>query len=238
MLTKALGPIVLILLFSTILSAQDTFTVLPQIADGYFPDGSYYRSTIMITPWFVSDAPQCSLRFYGLNLEIEGTGPVANTSISVPTGGMSVLRTTGRSSYQGGYGTLTCTQYVFANVLFALYAPNNQKVGEATVFGAAESFVRRVIADQREGAKLGLAIANNTDLQRTYRLTLLTNAGTTFTRTINVGGRRNATAFLDDLMPETAGSVGLLTVDTADFSEFSLIGLRFTGPVFTTIPAY
>ena len=59
--------LVLIALASGSLHAQEQFFVFPQFADGYFADGTWYRSTIMIQSWLPSPAAQCTLRLNGMS---------------------------------------------------------------------------------------------------------------------------------------------------------------------------
>src|SRR5689334_22608793 len=113
-----------------LLSAQSTFHIFPQIADGRFADGSFYRSTIMVLPAFEGDAPQCTLSLYGTAATFPGGGSSPTIPINVPAGGFAAMQTTGTQPYQGGYGTLSCNINVFASVLYTLNATNGVKVGE------------------------------------------------------------------------------------------------------------
>lgn len=90
----------------------------------------------------------------------------------------------------------------------------------------------RLFLDQREGARLAVAIANNSDIPRTYRLTF-----GSITATTQVPARTSLAKFLNELMTLPANAVRLLKIESTDFTSFGAIGLRFTGGVFTTIPA-
>lgn len=222
---------ILLVLFSANGYAQETFHVFPQIADGVFPDGTYYRSTLMITPWFSSDAPVCSFRLYGMNTTLDsGTGSVF--SITIPAGSFYAGRTAANQGFASGYATLTCDKYTFAQVLYSFYAANGGKLGEATVFSTQETYSQRLVVDYRDGARLGIAIANNTDLTRNYKLTLGTR-----TATVQVPARTTRARFLDELLTVAANEVGLVKIEYVEFSQFAAVGLRFTGAVFSTIPA-
>jgi hypothetical protein len=225
----------LLLSISQLLSAQSAFHVFPQIADGRFPDGSAYRSTVMILPSFEGDAPQCTLTLYGTSVAFPGGGSASSFAISVPAGQAAVMQTTGAQSYQGGYGTLSCSTNVTASVLYTFYAASGAKVGEATVFSSSQSVKYRLIADHREGARLGIAIANNTDSQQGYLITYVAG-GSTLSNSVTVPARRAVARFLDEIVSVPAASVGVVTITSPTLSNFSVIGLRFTGGVFTTIP--
>ena len=218
-----------------ILCAQSTFNVFPQVADGRFGDGTSYRSTLMILPWFEGDSPTCTLTLYGMSAVFTGGGASSTFTVNIPAGGSAAVQTTGAQSYQGGYGTLNCTAAVFANVLYTFYASSGGKIGEATVFPSAESVKSRLIADHRDGSRLGIAIANNNDSDRTFLVTYVTGS-TTLSATIAVPARRSLAKFLDEVISVPAGSVGVVTVTSPTLTNFSVIGLRYTGGVFTTIP--
>jgi hypothetical protein len=217
------------------LSAQSTFHVFPQIADGRFADGSSYRSTIMVLPAFETDAPQCTLSLYGLSATFPGAAASSTFAINVTAGGFAAIQTTGAQSYQGGYGTLSCSTNVFASVLYTLYASNGVKVGEATVFSSPESVKSRLIADHRETARLGIAIANNTDSAQVYLVTYGTGSSSV-SNSVTIPARRALAKFVDEIVSVPSGSVGVVTITSPTLSNFSVIGLRFTGGVFTTIP--
>jgi hypothetical protein len=52
-----------------------------------------------------------------------------------------------------------------------------------------------------------------------------------------VSARTSLAKFLDELIPATAGRISRVTIESADLAYFETIGLRFTGAVFSTIPA-
>jgi hypothetical protein len=93
-----------------------------------------------------------------------------------------------------------------------------------------------MILDQRNGSQLGIAIANNTDVAHIYDVKLVANTGTR-TTSITVPARRSIARFVSEiLLGLPPNSVGILTVQSRDYSDFSMIGLRYTGATFTTIP--
>ena len=218
------------------LQAQTTFHVFPQFADGAFSDGTFYRSTLNVTPWFSDTA--CSLNLQGLTADF-GQGDISTLSISLTEDQFLSTRTTGVGDFEGGYATLTCSNSTFAEVTYSLFAANGSKISEATVFSSRESSVgRRLLVDGRDGARLGVAVANTTDLTRMYDLTLRDATGSTVsTGTMSVPAKTSLAKFVDELMTVPAGSISMLDIRPQDFSDFATIGLRFTGPVFTTVPA-
>ena len=245
---QRLTVLVTVLIMAAIIEvrAQDTFHVFPQFADGGFPDGTHYKSTLMIRNAFSSTAADCTFRLYGLSATMgAAVGPFSIFSVTVPQGhGWLHARSTAGQAFKSGYATLTCSSYVYANVLYSLYLPGPAgvggiKAGEATVFSSDDEYVARIIADQTEGARVGVAIANNTDLQHTYRVSVNGADGVIIgNATFSIPARSASAKFVDEMVPAAAHQLVNVTIDTADFSLFSAIGLRFTGAVFTTIPAY
>src|SRR5262245_44212486 len=150
------------------LSAQSMITVFPQVADGVAADGTYYRTTFMIMSWdyFLPDFT-CTLRLHGLNVTFNrGVGPNSFFTISVPNGLEAFLGVTQADQpLRTGYAVLTCPQAVAAQALYSYYAADGTKFGEATVFGVNgdkdigdDVDHYRLVADQRGGSQLGIAI--------------------------------------------------------------------------------
>ena len=160
---------------------------------------------------------------------------------TVPGDGFVSGRTTGDGPLQTGYATVGCDTPVSGQLTYSAYDASGTKIAEATVFPTeVESSSYDIIVDGQDGAQLGLAIANNTDLERVYDLTLRNHAGGRVgTGLVTVPARSNVARFVNELIapPPTPGNVYLLEVRASDFSVFSMIGLRFTGAVFSTVPA-
>lgn len=212
---------------------QDTFHVFPQIADGVQSDGTSYKSTFMIVPFIESDSPLCTLRIYGLapTLTNGASGTIFN--VAVPRNSFFYERTSGTQPLQTGYATLTCDKPVEAQVLYTFQAADGSKLGEATVFSSTESFKFRMIYYTRDQSNFGIAIANNTDQNHTYDIKM---NGTTLR--IGVNARSSKSMFVPpNVVAGAPTGLGLLTVNSTDFSEFSMIGFKYTGQIFTTIPA-
>src|SRR5688572_339080 len=88
--------------------AQNTVHTFPQIADGQFSDGSYYRSTIMVLPWFDSDTPSCALNFHGLSVTLNGTHASSFTFL-ILAGNSFSAPTAADQPFASGYATLICS---------------------------------------------------------------------------------------------------------------------------------
>ena len=213
--------------------------IFPQVADGAFSDGTSYRTTISLTRKLNGDAI-CRLTLYGMDVDF-GEGRGSTFMLTVPGNGFVSGRTTGDGPIQTGYATVGCDTPVSVQLTYAAYDAFGTKIAEATVFPTeVESSSYSIIVDGRDGAQLGLAIANNTDFQRIYSLTLRDWRGAVVsTGSVTVPARSNVARFVNELISPlpAPGNVYLLNVQALDSSDFSMIGIQLTGPVFSTVPA-
>ena len=240
MVSKLLLCLVLSLTIVPSLFAQSAFHVFPQVADG-FSGPLTYQSSLMVRNASESAAVDCTLRLYGLRVTVlllrRGTLVGPNSVFTLTFGGnaWAYLTTNGQQALATGYATLTCTGPVFAQMLYSLYN-GSTKLGEAAVFSTDEGPRSQLIADQTEGAHLGIAIANNTDAAHDYLITAFDTDGTMIgTATVRIGPRLSLPRFLDELLPASANTLASASIRAMDASSFSTIDLRFTGPVFATI---
>jgi hypothetical protein len=221
--------------------AQSTFHVFPQIADG--SAGSLtYKSAVMVRNASDSETAICTLRLYGLQAVVAPAkgviaGPLTVFNLrTLEPNAWAYLRTVGQQSLATGYATLSCDVSVYAQLQYSLY-DNGVKVGETTIFSAAESPRARLIADQTEGSHLGVAISNNTNVAHDYRITVFDIDGNSVgTAIVHIESRSSLPKFLDQLVPSSANALGAAIVQSLDGSNFSATGLRFTGAVFAAIP--
>jgi hypothetical protein len=232
-MTRLVAAFLLILVDSLALFSQQTSHLFPQFVDGRFPDGSRYTSTITTVVWGSNEPGTCKLDLYGMTANLEGMGQGSSYAIQIPTSGF-VARTTGSDSFQSGYALLTCNKSVLANVLYTYYSPTGAKLGEATVFSSDQFSEAKMVVDERDGARLGVALANTTDAQHYYDLTFTDSSGTKSGGFL-IPARQSVARFIDDWIPLQPSAVGVLTIRSLDSSSFSAIGLRYTGSVFTTI---
>ena len=215
--------------------------IFPQIADGSFSDGTFFRTTISLANER-SRVVNCHLILYGMDADF-GAGRESSFPLTVPAYGVRSVRTTGTGRLQSGYATVGCDRGgISGQLTYAIYDASGTKIAEATVFPTKyESFSHSIIVDGDDGARLGLAIANNTDLLRTYDLTLWDQGGgVVSTGFATVPARSNSARFLDELIspPPVSGIVYLLEIRSSDYSRFSMIGIRVTGSVLSTVPTH
>jgi hypothetical protein len=212
-------------------ATANTYHIFPQFADGKFPDGSFYRTTRM----YINSSPAattCTTQIWGVS-----TDGSAGFTTNLQPGTFSIGPTNGTQPFQSGYVTMDCpSSPVDAQELYSYYAANGTKLSEATVFSSPAAKTVQVLADSREGAQVGLAIANDSDQANSYTIVVTDTSGAELGRAAQTLDPRTAVAkFLTDFVALPANYVGRVTV-SSDTGTVSIIGLRYTGNVFTTIP--
>lgn len=210
-----------------------TFFIFPQFVDGKFPDDTFLRSTVLINER-QGAATSCTLQLVGLTAGVENS---VGSDFVISVENFAIVRTNGAQSIQTGYATLTCDTPVYANLIYSSYSPAGDKIAEATVFGSDPANAKSLVVDQSGGARVGVAIANDTNQAHTYTLSLETVLGTTQTAQVQIQAKASIAQFLDELILIPPDAERLFEIRSDDGSSFSAIGLRFTGAVFTTVPA-
>jgi hypothetical protein len=223
---------VLVFLLSTVLSAyaqQEPFTaVFPIIADGVLQDGSYYKTSV--TTINASSLPSsCVLTTHYM------VPRTTNISIAFQPWQWLITRLPGDSAFSSAYGVATCNQPVANLAIYSFYSPSGVKTGEATVLPAAPGTVLQYVVDQTGGSRLGVAIVNDSDVPQTVKLTIYSAEGTVAAeKELAMSAREVQTKFVDEFTG-WSGTLGVALL-TSQFPVYSA-GLRFTGNVFTTVPA-
>jgi len=232
--------------FSSAIFAQGTagtYHVFPQIADGTLPDGTFYVSALFATNTGANSA-NCTYRFYGLSTDRVSSPTPFDPFVLGALGG-SVIRTTkGTASFASGYATLSCDQPVAASVLYQL-GSGSGILGLATVFSAPRSLVAQyTVPNTNAGFRLGLAIANDTDLAQDYLVILSNTDGAEVGRiTVTIQPRATIARFVNELFTVPpigfAGTVAIISagvLNGAGGGEFRTIGVLFLGTTFSTMP--
>src|SRR5207244_9325148 len=144
-------------------------------------------------------------------LQLRGGLTVTGFALNYSMGpsGWVIAPTTGTQSFQSGYASLDCgTSKVEAQLLYSFYAPNGTKLSEATVFSSVPVSTAWVIADHREGAQLGIAIANDTNQSVTYTITV---SGASGTGSVTLAPRTSTARFVNQLVSGIpANNVGVV----------------------------
>jgi hypothetical protein len=212
-----------------------TFHVFPQIADGRFPDGSFYQ-TIGFATNINSQSTTCSWRLVGVPVSrlLNGT----TTGVLPALGSVGLQPTSGNvSPLATGYATLTCDHPVTAYMAYVYATASGVVSAQATVFSSPPTMRAQVVVIQTGGNRTAFAIANDTDNAGLYHLSLIDDDAnnTIATTTITVPARSNLPRFVDEILtvpPNFTGSV----VITSTSSPFSAVGLIYNGSVFASEP--
>jgi hypothetical protein len=209
----------------------NTNHVFPQVADGRFSDGSYFQSTLLVTN-VSAGSSNCTLQLHGVS--INGQSQISFTVSSfytyVTPGNTQALAT--------GYASLQCSSKVEAQLLYSFYTSGGVKISEATVFSSPAATWLRILADYRGGSQLALAIANDSTQSAGYTVRVYDSNGNAIGQPVSLtlaAGHNNAT-YIDQLVTIPANYFGYVDV-VATSGSASVIGLRFTGSIFTTVPA-
>jgi hypothetical protein len=206
------------------------YHIFPQFADGHFTDGSYFRTTrIYNNPG--SGNVTCNTQLQGMT-----TDGSSRFMGNVTPGSAVVSQTSGKQVIQTGYASMQCTSPVDAQALYSFYSASGVKLSEATVFSSPASRTVAVLADQREGSQLGLAMTNDSDQTNTLTITVNdANGNLVGTATQDLAPRTSTARFLGEFLSLPAGFYGQAIISSST-GIVSVIGLRFTGTAFTTIP--
>jgi hypothetical protein len=226
---------------------QSYYHLFPQFADGKFSDGSFYRSSLLVMSDSTTRTTQCTFTMRGLGAQRLTTRdggvlvPDQNRQLfSIKALGYQVLQSAGTAAIGSGYSDLDCDGYVWAQVLYAYYSSSGVKISEAAVFAWQQGYGFRrsvLILDQREGARLGLALANVYNHSNDYDIVVRSVSGNLVgTARVTVLPKSSTAKFVHELVPGIPeGFVGKVII-VARGDEAYITALRFTGAAFTTIP--
>ena len=224
--------IIVVFILSAVLSVsaqqQPWTAVFPIIADGILQDGSYYQTSI--TTVNASSVPSsCVLTTHYM------VPRTTNIGMDFQPWQWLITRLPGVSAFSPAYGVATCSQPVANLAVYSFYTPSGLKTGEATVLPAAPGTVLQFVVDQTGGSRLGVAIVNDRDFPQTVKLTIYSVEGTVAAeKELDMSAREVQTKFVDEFTGWN-GTIGVALL-TSPFPIYSA-GLRFTGAVFTTVPA-
>jgi hypothetical protein len=228
--------VVLPVVAPTVTDNQSGTHIFAEFADGRLSDGTLYRSTLMVSSAGTASI-ECTATLTGLT--VPGFGNGSTNTFSLGPRASTIIRTAGVQSFRSGYATLNCAAPVAAQVLYSYISPSGALLSEATVFSSPPGIVAQLVADQRNGARLGVAIANISDSPTQFLIQAMDQQNTEIGRTVvQVPARSQIPKFIDELInvpPDFIGQVLVSTTAPAGGTVY-VIGLRYTGPVFTTIP--
>ena len=226
-------------------TAQQNAFVFPEVADGAFSDGAYYKTTFMILPGSSTSVVTCQFVLHGLGVDLDGKGLVTTWTAAISPGSSYVSTSSANQQISTGYATLSCTDYVRALVFYTSYTTGGAGSNLGAVFGSSDSSCSAangawITADQQGGSQLAFAIANNTTQTQTYEVSFFENNALPLRGRVTLPAQTSVSKFLTEILPASANSVGPMRIELNAFTfpdpGFSAMALRYTGAAFTTVP--
>ena len=232
-----LVPVLLIGGLVEVASAQHKY-VFPQ-----FVFGGGWASTLMVQASATPTTCTFSAQGRFLTMGHPSGNNISGTSITL-TFGMNewtILKTapTQGMAVSSGMAVLDCSEEVSANTLFSLEV-GGSLVSEAVVQSPEEIVLgesgAQFLADHRDGARFGVAVANPSNQPISVVVEVADSVGQQIgNTTVDLQANDFRAFFLDELVTIPTGHTGQVLLGAT--GSFYAIGLRFTGLVFTTIPA-
>lgn len=223
--------ILLMLLLSLPANAQyvGTYHVIPQVADGFTADTTYY-SRIIITA-HDSNIESCTLEFRG-----GLTGVYPRQTLNMRGFSAYTHTTDGRRPLLTGYATVACNVPVSVNTFYVLTDARGVR-SLATVFSAGAFRSASIAAYRTPTTRIALALANNSTSVVNYTITV-NIGGNIIGRNLTIGpGVANARFIDEDLAlpaPSAQGDPIMVYIESNTY----LVGTSFlySGEAFTTVP--
>ena len=158
--------------------------------------------------------------------------------LNLDEGHSQTLWTGDTGSLSSGLALLECNDGVKTHVLISL-ASEEATISEALVEPSEPARQVFFLADHRGGKRFGVALANPSDqtIEVMARINGLAEGAETEVE-ISIPPQEAKTFFLDELYDIPEDHYGWASMWSNDGRSLYAIGLRFTGQVFTTIPAW
>ena len=208
-------------------------TLMVQASD---PSTSCYFGVVSLTPSRPYNTP--TMRDSSGNFVLRQSG-----SVPLNHGGWTILKTDSSEddAVRSGAAWLRCSAAVSANTLFSLKV-GGAVVGEAVVEPAQEIVggvaEAQFLADHRDGARFGVAVTNESEQPIAVSVRLADSEGQKIaSTTVTIRTFGHQAFMLDELLTVPAEHVGQVLIGTEPGASMHVMGLRFTGLAFATIPA-
>ena len=219
-------------------SGNHTF---PQFVDGRFPNGTFYTSTLIMSNPSETHTASCTIIFRGFRPTVQDSLDNVTSAdaftMDIDAGQADILTTSGVAEFRSGYVTIGCDQFIDAVVLYALHAPSKATLSEAVVLSSAQGTLSQLVVDGRNGARLGVALNNDSDVPVTVRVSARGySQSLNSNQTLTVSPRSTVSHFIDELVTLPPDFIGQVFFESAN-QKITVMGLRFAGTAFTTIPA-
>jgi hypothetical protein len=231
-------------LASSVGASANSYHVFPRYADGILQDGTgaSYQTTRMYVNPNASTTAKCTT-----NLRL--TNPTTPITATVTPNFAVISPSSNSSSFQGGYASLSCTATdgvtpvkVDAETVYSEFNANGNKIGEATVFSSPGSARMQILADSRDGSRLGLAIANDSDASSVYQIAVYDASGNLLAppQNLTIPARMSVANYIDQFVPGLPANYAGAVIVSSNTGMANIIGLKYPpAPAlsFTTIPA-
>ena len=211
-----------------------------------FVFGGGWASTLTLTA-LDEDETTCTFSAQGRHMTLRAVSGHSASGTEIPlgnfkTGQWNIFKTEAPDDgpVSSGMAILQCDRAVLTHTLFSLTV-GGSVVAEALVepsheFKAFEEYVL-FFADHRNGARFGVAVANPSDRAIDVSVQVSDDQGEVIVdTTVNVDANASKAFFLDELGTIPEGHTGGIALRANE--SLYVIGLRFSGQVFTTIPAW
>jgi hypothetical protein len=224
--------------------------VFPIFVDGV-ANGSSYKAVVRIVQSGAASAMRCTLTqrntsapftgvdgdFYTADVLDSGFSPPAVSQISLdPFLPFEILRTAAQSPLKVGYATLSCPGPVQAEVQIALSDAQGKKISEATVPPATAGSSFQFLLDRRDGTRLGFSFANDSGATEQYAVIARDQFNYEVDRVYEfIDPWSQVSRFVDEELTLPSNFVGSIEIAPVNGSRNFVVGLQFTGSVFTTV---
>ena len=223
----------------------------PLFIDGTLGTTSF-RSTLKITNTSNLNPMQCSLvqrntsapftgidgDFYTADVTDGGFSPPALTAPITLSNFLpfEILRTSAATPLKSGYAKLTCPGTVDTQLQFSMFS-GGTKLSEATIAPAVQGNSFQFLVDTRDGTRLGFSLANDSNTGGTYALIARDQFNNIVDQNLNqfLDPFSQVSKFVDEMLTLPANFVGSVELVGISGANSYVVGLQFTGTVFTTV---
>jgi hypothetical protein len=231
--------------------AQSNDYVFPLFVDGT-TGGVIYRSVLRVTNTSGVTPLACTLNqrntnsnfvgvqnyFYPANVVDAGFSPLSVTPVPLydflP---FEILRTNGQSPLKTGYVKLSCPGTVQAQLQFSLTDAKGNKLGEAAIPSATQGASFQFLVDRRDGTRLGFSLTDDSATGGQYGVIARDQFNNVVAQSYEhtIQPFSQVSQFIDEVLPLPSDFVGSIEIVGVSGGSNYVIGLQFTGPVFSTI---
>lgn len=235
-------------------SAQTTANtyVFPLIVDGT-AGGFTFKSALKIMSTDNTTGLNCTLDQRNTNAQMTGldgfqyytavidsgiSGPLTETTVQQhldrPT---EILHTPGTQPQKTGYAKLSCPNTVETQLQFSYFDPNNNKIGESSVFPATLGNSFQFQIDTRDGTRMGFSLVNDSSVEGQFEVIARDqfNEVVAFELTDTILPFAQLSKFVDQEVTLPANFFGTIEIVGVPGGQSYAVGLQFTGSVFSTV---